>query len=275
MSKIILQGILTFLLFFGIWFSMKEIDWMGTLKIQETTDNTEEQLGDVLWDVFSKGQIECENAPIVSALDSIVNHICKANNIEREKIQVHVLLNADINAFALPGGHLIVNTGLINNTEQQEELTGVICHELAHIELNHVMKKLVKEIGLSVLVSIAAGNGGQEIIKESLKLLSSSAFDRSIEKEADIKAVDYLTNAEVNPEPFANFLFKISVDDKPEAKYLSWLGTHPDSKDRAKYIIEYSKSKSANFNPILSDSTWINLKNETNRAVSVENANYL
>lgn len=265
MNKIILQGTLTFLLFLGIWFSIKEINWMDALHIQETTESTEEKLGEVLWDAFSNGQKECKNYQIISGLDSIVSHICKANNIEREPIKVHVLLGSDINAFALPGGHLIVNGGLIKNTEQQEELIGVICHELAHIQLNHVMKKLVKEIGLSVLVSIAAGNGGQEIIKEAVKLVSSSAFDRGIEKEADIKAVDYLINAEINPEPFANFLFKISDDDKHEVKYLSWINTHPDAKERAEYIVEYSKNKTAIFKPVLSDSTWVNLKNEVNK----------
>ena len=101
---------------------------------------------------------------------------------DREIIKVHVLNKDEINAFALPNGHLIIYSGLINNSGNQEELTGVICHEIAHIELNHVMKKLIKEIGLSVLISMTTGKGGSEIIKETAKMLSSSAFDRKLEK---------------------------------------------------------------------------------------------
>ena len=175
------------------------------------------------------------------------------------------MLNKDeINAFALPSGHLIVYSGLIINSDNQEELIGVICHEIAHIELNHVMKKLVKEIGLSVLISITTGNGGSEIIKETAKILSSTAFDRSLEKEADIKAVDYLVNAKVNPEPFANFLYKLSNKEHDATEYLTWISTHPDLKERAKYIIEYSKNKLTDYEPILSIETWEKLKVELN-----------
>jgi predicted Zn-dependent protease len=79
-----------------------------------------------------------------------------------------VLNNDEINAFALPNGHLIVYSGLILNSDNQEELIGFICHEIAHIALNHIMKRLVKEIGTSVLISMTTGNGGSEIIKENV-----------------------------------------------------------------------------------------------------------
>jgi beta-barrel assembly-enhancing protease len=118
------------------------------------------------------------------------------------------------------------------------------------------MKKLVKEIGLSVLISMTTGNSGGEIIKETAKMLSSSAFDRSLEKEADIKAVDYMIKANVNPEPFANFLYKLSEKEHEVTKYMTWISTHPDSKERAEYIVEYSKGKLKDFKSILSIETW-------------------
>ena len=171
------------------------------------------------------------------------------------------MLNKDeINAFALPNWHLIIYSGLIHNSDNQEEFTGVISHEIAHIELNHVMKKLVKEIGLSVLISMTTGNGGAEIIKETAKMLSSSAFDRNLEKEADIKAVDYLTTAKVNTEPFANFLYKLSDKEHEAPKYLTWISTHPDSRERAAYIVEYNKDKLTDYKPILSNETWEKFK---------------
>lgn len=109
---------------------------------------------------------------------------------------------------------------------------------------------------------MTTGNGGGEVIKETAKMLSSSAFDRSLEKEADIKAVDYLIKAKVNPEPFANFLYKLSDKEHEATKYLTWISTHPDSKERAEYIIEYSKGKLTEYKPILTNKTWNNLKEE-------------
>jgi len=243
MKNAILQGIISILLFFGTWFVLTKIDWVTVLKVQKVTDKTEEKLGELFWDIFQQTEKENKNPFVVNSIDSIVTQICTANNINREFIKVHILTKDDINAFALPNGHLIVYSGLIINSDNQEELTGVICHEIAHINLNHVMKKLVKEIGLSVLISMTTGNGGAEIVKETAKMLSSSAFDRSLEKEADIKAVDYLVKARINPEPFADFLFKLSETENEATQYLTWMSTHPDSKERAEYIIEYCKDK--------------------------------
>jgi predicted Zn-dependent protease len=122
------------------------------------------------------------------------------------------------------------------------------------------MKKLVKEIGLSVLISMTTGNGGAEIVKETAKMLSSSAFDRSLEKEADIKAVDYLVKARINPEPFADFLFKLSETENEATQYLTWMSTHPDSKERAEYIIEYCKDKKIEYTDSVTKATWDKLK---------------
>lgn len=260
MKKPIIQGLITILLFFGTWYALTQIDWLKIFKVQQVTDKTEQKLGELFWEVFKKSEREIKNTHVVNSVDSVVTHICNANKIDRSKLKIHVLDKDDINAFALPNGHLIIYSGLILNSDNQEELAGVICHEIAHIELNHVMKKLVKEIGLSVLISMTTGNSGAEAIKETAKMLSSSAFDRSLEKEADIKAVDYLVNANLNPEPFADFLYKLSDTEHEATKYLTWISTHPDSKDRAEYIIEYSKGKEPEYKPILANETWDKLK---------------
>lgn len=260
MKKSIVQGLITILLFFATWLILVQIDWVGIFKVQKITDKTEEKLGELFWDMFQKTEKENKNPFAVSTLDSIVSKICTANKIDRKSIKIHLLEKEEINAFALPNGHLIVYSGLILNSENQEELSGVICHEIAHIQLNHVMKKLVKEVGLSVLLSITTGNGGSETIKETAKILSSSAFDRNLEKEADIKAVDYLIMAKINPTPFANFLYKMAIKEKDTPKYLTWISTHPESKERAEYIIEYSKGKKSNYKTILTTDSWEKLK---------------
>ena len=263
MKKIIIQGVIIIILFFGTWVTLKQVDWVKVFKVQKITNKTEEKLGELFWEVFKNTEKENKNPLVVNSIDSIVSHICKTNKIDRETIKVHILNKEEINAFALPNGHLIVYSGLILNSDNPEELTGVICHEIAHIELNHVMKKLVTEIGLSILISMTAGNGEPEIIKETAGLLSSSAFDRNLEKEADFKAVDYLINSKVNPEAFANFLYKLSDRESEVSKYLMWISTHPNSKERAEYIIEYSKNKLTDYKPIMSSVTeWDKLKEE-------------
>lgn len=262
MKKVILQGIITVILFFLIWFSLTQIDWVSLFKVEQVTNKTEEKLGDLLWDILEKEGTELKDPFVVKSVDSIVNKICIANNLDRKTIKVHILENEEVNAFAMPNSHLVVYSALILHSDNQEELTGVICHEIAHLQLNHVMKKLVKEIGLSALISITTGNGGGQVIKETAKLLSSSAFDRNLEKEADIKAVDYLLKAKIDPKPFANFLFKLADTENEATKYLSWISTHPDSKERAEYILEYSKEKKIDYESVLSAETWKRLREQ-------------
>lgn len=265
MKKIIIQGTIIIIVFLAIWLTLSQIDWVKVFEVQKVANKTEEKLGDIFWESIKNTEEENKNIHVRNSIKRIVHKICESNNINKETIKIHIVNKDEINAFVIPNGHLIVYSGLILNSENQEELIGVLCHEIAHIELNHVMKKLIKEIGLSVLLSMTTGNGGIEIINETVKMLSSSAFDRRLEKEADIKAVDYLINAKVNPEPFANFLYRLSIKENDITEYLTWVSTHPNSKERAEYIIEYSKHKSTNYKSILSVEEWEKLKKELNK----------
>lgn len=260
MKKIALQFILLTGLFFATWFGLSRIDWMKLFRINKATATTEKKLGDLFWELYHQEHREIKSKKIKAPLDSILNRICEANHIDTADIKLHLIENAEINAFALPDNHLVVHTGLINATENEEELAGIIGHELAHLQSRHVMKKLVKEVGLSVLISMTTGGGGSESIKELIKFLSSTAYDRTLEKEADIKAVEYLAAADIRPEPFADFLFRMGEEEGNAVQYLTWASTHPDSKERAEYIIAHSKDMKLAGQPILSDSTWQQFK---------------
>lgn len=121
MKKAIIQGLITIALFFATWFVLTQIDWVTIFKVQRVTDKTEEKLGELFWEIFQKSEKENKNPFVVSSVDSIVSKICFANKIDRETIQVHILDKDDINAFALPNGHLIIYKGLILNSDNQEE----------------------------------------------------------------------------------------------------------------------------------------------------------
>jgi predicted Zn-dependent protease len=259
-KKIFTQGAITILLFFGMWYLFAQADWVKILNVRKVTDSTEQKLGDLLWNELKKTEEEIHNIQVINTLDSIIDKICKSNDIDPANIKVHVLQKDEINAFVLPNGHLVVYSGLILNAERPEEIAGVISHEIAHITRNHVMKKLISQIGLSVLVTMTNNSGNLETIQEATRLLSSSAFDRTLEKEADIQAVDYLINANVNPEPLAEFLYKLSIEDQDNSKYLTWISTHPDSKERAEYILSYSKNKFSGYKPIISEQAWNQMK---------------
>jgi len=122
--------------------------------------------------------------------------------------------------------------------------------------MNHVMKKLTKEAGLSVIISMTSGRSGGTIIRETLKILSSSAYDRSLESEADMRAVDYMRRSKLDPAAFATFLFRMSQDEKniPEGFY--WISTHPNSEERSKVIMETIENDTIQNKNIIDESTW-------------------
>lgn len=237
-KKILLELFLTVAIIVAVWFGLSQIDWMKLLNINQTTQNTEEKIGDLFWDLMKKSETEITAESIVSPLDTMLTKICTANAIDRLKIKLHILRKDEINAFALPNNHLVIYSGLITACENEAELCGVMSHELAHIEKNHVMNKLVKEIGLSVLISMSTGNGNAEAIKSAIKQLSSNAYDRKLETEADLAAIDYLIKANINPESFANFMYRLSDETKNIPRQLFWISTHPESKERAGKMIE-------------------------------------
>lgn len=256
-KKIFIELVITVSAIAAVWLGLSQVDWMKLLNIEQTTQNTEEKIGDLFWDLMKKSENEITAGSVIAPVDSMLARICVSNSIERKKIKLHLLRKDEINAFALPNKHLVLYTGLITACENEAELCGVMSHELAHIEKNHVMNKLVKEIGLSVLISISTGNGNAETIKAAIKQLSSSAFDRKLETEADLTAVDYLIEAGIDPEPFANFMYRLSDETKNLPSQIYWISTHPESKERAEKMMERIK-ESGYIRPLKPDSSCFN-----------------
>lgn len=256
LNKTIIQGLIILALFFGLFFGLSKVDFVGLMQIEKNTTSAENKIGDLIWDNIQKTEDIITNDSIVKTLDSLIVPICKANKIERDSLKIHIVKNDEVNAFALPNKHLVIYTGLLLDCKKQEAVQGVIGHEIAHIENNHVMKKLSKEVGLTVLLTAASGGKGGEIIKEIFKTLSSSAYDRSLEKEADMESVNYLLKANVNPEPMADFMFQLAQQEAlPNA--FSWISTHPESEERAKYILDYLKGKKYQKKQSISETNWV------------------
>jgi predicted Zn-dependent protease len=263
MKKVILQFCVLLILFFGTWLVISRINWVSVFRVEQMKKSTEEKLGDLSWDIFSKATEEIHTGLVTQMVDTLIAKICKENNIDKTKIKIHVLKKDEINAFTLPNNHLVVFTGLITACDNEAQLMGVLSHEIAHMKKNHVMKKLVKDFGLSALISITSGNGGPLLVKKIISLLSSKAYERDLETEADRAAVDYMLKAKADPEQFANFLFKLG-DENNLPGQLEWVSTHPDSKMRAESIVAYLKGKIILKETVMSEKEWAIMKEKLN-----------
>jgi predicted Zn-dependent protease len=259
MQKALLQLVSIVAIFLLLWFGFSKIDWRKQLKVDEVNKSSEEKIGDIFWETISNQETEIKQQTITQPLDSLVQSLCKSNDIDFKKLKIHIVEKDEINAFALPNNHLVVYSGLIKDCGNEAELLGVLGHEIAHIEKHHIFKKLVKELGIAAIISMTGG-GNNNAVQKTIELITSSSYDRNLEREADITSVDYLLKAEINPENFANFLYRMSHDEKNVPKQMYWITTHPESKERAEDILKYIKNKTIKTKHILSQENWDKFK---------------
>ncbi|MFI5196404.1 MAG: M48 family metallopeptidase [Chitinophagales bacterium] len=247
-------------MFLTVWFGFSSIDYVKHFHLNGLSKRTEKKIGKVIMDGIKKSNKEIETDSVVQVMDEIKTCLCTGNAIDPDEIHLHLIESDDVNAFALPGNHIVVYTGLINQCDSVTELCGVLSHEIAHLQLNHVMKRLINEIGIGVLATIAT-NGNSQVVSQIIKTLSSTAFERKQESEADAKGVEFLKHARINPRGFSDFMFKIA-DSKPGTpSRLAWLSTHPDSKERAETILSLIDTTHTSYKPVMSNASWQTLKN--------------
>lgn len=191
------------------------------------------------------------------------------------------------NAFALPGGWIVVTDELIDEMESPDELAGVLAHEAAHVARRHVMAAQLREMGFSILLEFLIGGGsgaGQEIARTGATL-ESLRHSRSAEAEADEYALAYLEAADLNPAALADFFDRMQVvfeeleeeveeaeaeaaedadttprsqgqADRAEAWLNSVLRTHPDTTQRARDARQAAAGLTWSGAPALTETEW-------------------
>lgn len=257
-DKILTQLAILLVAFFAVWYGLSQIDFVKEDEVRDFAKINEQKLGELILETITATNESIKNEKINAVIDSIKARICRTKTIDCQKIKIHIIRNEEINAFALPDNHMVIYTGLIAYADHPEEVAGVMAHEIGHMEKNHVMKKLMKEIGLEMLFALAGGDAGFEIARETGKTLSSSAFDRSSEREADDYAVETLALVNIDPQHLSNFFFRLSQKHNMPEEF-AWISTHPDSKERAADIIKKKKDYTYQKNAILKTS-WIDVK---------------
>ena len=255
MKKFFLQLVIFAGVFFLLWWGLSRVPWVEKLHIQKFTKERQEDLSELVLKLHKMDKKEVSDSQTINAVLSIRNAICKANYIDTSEIKIHVFEDELINAFALPGGHIIVNTALITYCDNPDMLAGVMAHEMAHVELDHVSRKLAREIGISTLVAVTGGAEHIGVLKEILHTLSSRGFDRDLEREADANAVVYMQNANADARQLAMFLKKLSATYPDAPGGFQWISTHPDTKERVNNILAISAA-AQNTTPILDSTEW-------------------
>ena len=158
-----------------------------------------------------------------------------------------VVKDDDVNAFSLPGGYVFINEGLIKKTDSDDELAGVIAHEIAHIAARHAVKRYESALGLQV-VQLAAAAAGQGRAAGGLGVAAQAAqlaYARQDELEADRLAVKYLKAGGFDPKAILTFLEKLHDVEREHSQFLPrgvtrpyYALTHPYVPERIRAVKE-------------------------------------
>lgn len=138
-----------------------------------------------------------------------------------------------LNAFATPGGYIYVYTGLIKFLDSEDELAGVMGHEIAHADQRHSTEQMTKAYGLQMLLGTVTGRSDPGTIQQIALGLASLSFSRNHESEADEYSVIYLCGTDYNAAGAAGFFRKMESGGGRPPQFLS---THPNPGNRVEAI---------------------------------------
>jgi predicted Zn-dependent protease len=178
--------------------------------------------------------------PIVTEYVNRIGQNLVRNSDAQVPFSIKVIDSDVVNAFALPGGFLYVNSGLILAADDEAELAGVMAHEIAHVAARHATRQITRSeiFNLVSIPLIFVGGGVGFCVEQASGLaipLSMTKFSRGFESEADYLGVEYLYKAGYDPHAFISFFERVQALEKQKPGLMAKaFSNHPQTGDRVR-----------------------------------------
>lgn len=160
----------------------------------------------------------------------------------------YIVDDNSINAFAIPGGHIYVNRGLIAQADHENMLVGVLAHEMIHVVNRHAVKQMNQANTINTIGSILLGNQGQlaQIAGSIVAGGAMARFSRADEKEADDRGLELMVAAGYNPQGMLDMFQKLlAMDQGPGGRVAQFFANHPGTQDRINDITSRIKGRNS------------------------------
>ena len=168
----------------------------------------------------------------------------------RYQYQWYVSKDPAVNAFAIPGGIIVVNSGLLKLADSPNELAAVLAHEVQHVEQRHALKNMMNSAAIATITLVVLGDANAVVMMMAHQV-STQYFNRQVESDADIQGVQLLHNKNIDAGGMVSFFKKMDAGtgnknngtkeqstEKP-SEVASWFSSHPDTLIRIQAIEEY------------------------------------
>ena len=234
------------------------VPWIG-LKI--ITVKKEITLGKQIYSSFIKDEKVDESSTVLA--QEFANNLKLSSSFP---IKVTVIKDSVVNAFALPGGNIIVYSGILKKINTYEEFAALLGHETTHINERHGMKSMLRNMSSSFLFALilnGVGNISGSLIK-NVDQLRGLSYSRGLEEQADKAGMDVMIANKINPEGMKYLMVDLGKANSDIPDALSFMSTHPLTKERIKNADNYLDNKHhPKFSPnILLELLWKELKNQ-------------
>lgn len=228
-----------------------------------TVKEEEELSRQMLTAIYSHYEI-IDDPEIVAYVNEVGNRILATLPEQPFKYHFHVIKEDVYNAFATPAGHIFVYSGLMEAMDEEEELAGILGHEIGHVYCRHISQKIErqKKMGWATLAGVAAGIllgvGGAGEAAQAVTMGAPAAaqaaelsYSREDEIQADQLGLKFITGAGYSPDGLLKILKKIRSKTWFGTEQVpTYLMTHPAVEDRIAYISSFIESYDANHKPI-------------------------
>lgn len=218
---------------------------------QQMPMSYQESIGKPLFEAH----LQSERMLVSDTLNKYLSELTKplVNNLQDTNYHFRfaVIDKDDINAFALPGGYVVINSGLLTKADSPDEVAGVLAHEISHVVHRHHLRGVFNQLGSFYVLSMFFGD--VSILGNLIDIganLESLSFSREFETESDLEGFKLALASGYSKDGFTTFFKKLQKEHEGSNSFLAYLNTHPDTGNRISDIEnEASKLKESGNKP--------------------------
>ncbi|MCS6289804.1 MAG: M48 family metallopeptidase [Nitrospira sp.] len=205
---------------------------------------------------------QCRDPERLRKLDHIVQTLAATHPASPYRITLSVVDEPTVNAFAAPGGRVVILRGLLEQTASPEQLAGVLAHELQHVYQRHTTKAILEQTTATLLLSAVSGDmaGGLAWGLEGARAMGSLHYSRTHEMEADIEALRMMQAARLDPAAMIAAYGTMERGAQDHAAPPDFLSTHPNMGERLATLIALAGPPPSDTQRLLPGEDWKDIR---------------
>ena len=222
----------------------------------------EEHLGRQALMQLAPKALHCKDDERHQAIKAILAALLTTVPEQPYTFRVIVVDQPQVNAFAAPGGYIVIFRGLLEKSETPEELAGVMAHEIQHVLLRHSTQRILERTSTSILIAAMTGDvsGTAANGLEAANILGMMRYSRQDEAEADLEGMNMVLGAGVNPGGMISFFEMLRDEGLEIPGFLKYISSHPPTEERILTLKKLALHSSRSSTPLLPDQDWQHIR---------------